>query len=94
MNSEYRSRPQNATCRPGSSTPALWSRIQSVNAATSRLRHIQVGNRLNAVNAGGDGGRCRTQASTRAASGQSASTATTVKPLRRMSSRVMWARIR
>ena len=75
---------------------AFHARSHSTNASISWLRHIQVGKRAN----GAPSGRCAVRQALHvairrgAASGQSASTATMVKPRARISSCVMRARMR
>ena len=87
----YRSSPWKAT---GQGDCALCPRSHSTKLRTSWLRHIQVGKRENAVHGAAGGLPARTCWSMRAASGQSASMATKLKPLCRMSSRVMRSRMR
>jgi hypothetical protein len=88
------SRPRTATRRSGGNA-ALRTRSHAKKSRASALRHIQVGKRAKAgPSAGAPGGRSRTHRSTCAASGQSASSATMLKPCRSTSLRVMAARAR
>ena len=87
------SRPRTAARRPGGSA-ALRARSHATKSRISALRHIQVGKRAKAGPSAGAAGRSRTQRSSRAASGQSASKATMPKPCRSTSLRVIAARAR
>ena len=80
-------------CIAGRPIVALCRVSQSTKRCISRFRHIQAGKRENIGSRRGTAGRLRTARSTIAVSGQSASSATMLKPARAISAWVMRARI-